>query len=266
MPCAASLGSGSWHVSRASVTGTSHIRAGLPCQDSSNHHVAGDVLIAAVADGAGSAAKSDVGSSLAAEVSVRTAELLLQETHDHSPHPIHATCLKRVVYGAVEQTRRELHHEAKCLDVDVRELATTLLLMVHTQNILAAGQIGDGAMVVSEGAGDYVTFITPQRGEYANQTNFVTTPEAMSRLDIRIEQMGNGLSRLAMFTDGLQNLVLRASDDSPHAPFFDPVFAWMGSQPGSVDTDQKLAAFLKSPRVTSRADDDLTLLLAAFRE
>ena len=266
MSCAASLGSGSWQVSRASVTGTSHIRAGLPCQDSSNHHVAGEVLIAAVADGAGSAAKSDVGSSIAAETSVLTAERLLQETHDHSPHPVHGTCLKRVIYGAVGQTRRGLREEAQRLDVDVRELATTLLLMVHTPSILAAGQIGDGAMVVSEGAGDYMTFITPQRGEYANQTNFVTSSEAMSMLEIRVEQVENDLSRLAMFTDGLQNLVLRSHDDSPHAPFFDPVFAWMESQPASVDTDQKLSAFLESPRVTSRADDDLTLLLAAFRE
>ena len=265
-PCAGSLGSGSWQVSRASVTGTSHLRAGLPCQDSSNHHVAGGVLIAAVADGAGSATMSDVGSALAAETSVRTAERLLREAHDHSPHPVHGTCLKRVVTGAVEHTRQELRDEAKRLDVDVRELATTLLLMVHTETVLAAGQIGDGAMVVSEGAGHYMTFITPQRGEYANQTNFLTSSEAMSKLDIRVEQMGHDLSRLAMFTDGIQNLVLRSDDDSPHAPFFDPVFAWLGSQPASDDTNRKLAAFLESPTVTRRADDDLTLLLASFRE
>ena len=29
------------------------------------------------------------------------------------------------------------------------------------------------------------------------------------------------------------------------------------------DTDRNLASFLESPRVTDRADDDLTLLLAA---
>ena len=248
------------------MTGTSHLRAGLPCQDSSNHHIAGGVLIAAVADGAGSARMSDVGSALAAETSVRTAERLLRESHDHSPHPIHGTCLKRVVTGAVEHTRRELRDEAKRLDVEIRDLATTLLLMVNTETVLAAGQIGDGAMVVSEGAGHYMTFITPQRGEYANQTNFLTSSEAMSKLDIRVEKMGNALSRLAMFTDGLQNLVLRSDDDSPHAPFFDPVFAWLASQPASDDTNRKLAAFLESPTVTRRADDDLTLLLASFRE
>ena len=266
MSCAGPLSGGYWRVSRASVTGTSHIKAGLPCQDSSNHHVAGELLIAAVADGAGSASMSDVGSALAVETSVRTAERLLHESHDHSPHPTHTTCLRRVVKGAVEHARRQLRQEAQRLDVEVRELATTLLLMVHSRTILAAGQIGDGAMVVSDGPGSYMTFITPQSGEYANQTNFVTSSRALSSLDIRVEQVRNGLTRLAMFSDGLQNLVLRAGDDSPHAPFFDPVFTWMVSQPVSEDTDRRLAAFLESPTVTRRADDDLTLLLAAFEE
>ena len=266
MSCAEPLEDRPWKVSRASVTGTSHLKAGLPCQDSSQHFVAGRTLIAAVADGAGSAAMSDVGSSLAAETSVRTAVRLLQENHDHSPHPFHETCLKRVVVGAVEDARRELHEEAQRLDVDVGQLATTLLLAVHTRSHLAAAQIGDGAVIVSDGPDAYATFITPQRGEYANQTHFLTSSDAMSRLDVRSERAPGDTHRLAMFTDGLQNLVLKSADDSPHAPFFNPVFAWLRSQSDSEDTVSKLAAFLESPSVTSRADDDLTLLLAALRE
>jgi len=255
-----------WMVSSASVTGTSHRRTGLPCQDSSSYSIADEVLIAAVADGAGSATMSDVGSALAAETSVKTIERLLSDYHDHTPHPLHETCLKRVVAGAVEEARRELHEESQRREVNVRQLATTLLLAVHTRDIMAAAQIGDGAMVVSDGSGQYATFIAPQRGEYANQTNFLTSSDAMSMLEVRIERVNDSSSRLAMFTDGLQNLVLRAADDSPHAPFFNPVFAWIASQPVSDDTDRKLAAFLESPRVTNRADDDLTLLLAAFEE
>ena len=255
-----------WKVSGASVTGTSHRRSGLPCQDSSSYRVTGGVLIAAVADGAGSATMSDIGSALAADVSVRTAERLLQEFHDHSPHPLHETCLKRVVTGAVQEARRELHEESKRLGVDVRQLATTLLLAIHTGSLLAAAQIGDGAMVVSKGPGAYATIITPQRGEYANQTNFLTSSDAIAKLDVRTARVGDNTHRLAMFTDGLQNIVLNSADDSPHAPFFDPVFAWMRSQPDADGADRKLAAFLESPRVTNRADDDLTLLLAALAE
>ena len=255
-----------WKVTGASVIGTSHRRSGLPCQDSSDYRVVDGVLIAAVADGAGSASMSDIGSALAAETSVRVVERLLGEYHDHSPHPIHETCLNRVITSAVEEARREIHEEAGRREVEVRQLATTLLLAVHTPSILAAAQIGDGAMVVSDGPGAYETFIVPQRGEYANQTSFLTSSDAMTKLDVRVERVDGDAARLAMFTDGIQNLVLRASDDSPHAPFFDPVFNWMRAQPASDDTDRKLAAFLESPRVTGRADDDLTLLLATRAE
>ena len=255
-----------WMVSRASVTGTSHLRSALPCQDSSDYRILKGVLIAAVADGAGSAAMSDVGSALAVETSVQTAERLIQEDHDHSPYPLHETCLKRVVTDAAEQTRHELNAESLRRGIDVSQLATTLLLAVYARNTLAAAQIGDGGLVVSDGPGSYATFITPQRGEYANQTNFLTSRNAMSQLDVRVERIGGDDPRLAMFTDGIQNLVLRAADNSPHAPFFDPVFAWMRSQADADDTARKLAMFLESPRVTNRADDDLTLLLATLTE
>ena len=279
--------SAAWKVTGASVMGTSHRRSGLPCQDSSNYRVVDGVLIAAVADGAGSASMSDVGSALAAETSVRTIERRVRSAWRgvrseslRASGACHDRWLECVVTGAVERARRELHEEAQRRDIDVRELATTLLLAVHTSSILAAAQIGDGAMVVSDGPDDYETFIIPQRGEYANQTSFLTSSDAMSKLDVRVERVarspspieGEGVEdgnvrRLAMFTDGIQNLVLNSSDDSPHAPFFDPVFAWMLSQPpDSDDTDGKLAAFLGSPRVTNRADDDLTLLLATRAE
>ena len=111
-----------WMVSGGSVTGTSHRRVGLPCQDSSSYCIAGEVLIAAVADGAGSAALSDVGSTLAAETSVRTAERLLKECHDHTPHPLGETCLKRVVLAAVDETRRVLDKEAERRDAEVGQL------------------------------------------------------------------------------------------------------------------------------------------------
>jgi serine/threonine protein phosphatase PrpC len=226
----------------------------------------GNVLIAAVADGAGSAAMSDVGSSLAAEKSVSTAERLLREHHDHSHHPLHETCLTGVITEGVEDARIRLQQESENRGVDIRQLGTTLLLVVHAPGVLAAGQIGDGAMVVSDGADAYTTLISPQRGEYANQTNFLTSSDAMTSLDVRVERVEGSCPRLAMFTDGIQNLVLDSADDSPHPPFFDPVFDWLLSDDHPDDPALELAAFLGSPMITNRSDDDLTLLVATLME
>ena len=255
----------SWMVGGASVVGVSHERNGLPCQDSARYRVCGDVLIAAVADGAGSAELSDVGSALAADTSARMAELLIIEEHDHAPHSLHETCLGPIIAASIVEARRELQDEAGRRGVELRQLATTLLLAIHTPRLLAVGQIGDGAAVASDGRGGYRTWIIPQRGgEYANQTNFLTSANAMSLLEVRVERLEPGASELAMFTDGLQNLALNGADNSPHIPFFAPLFRWMRSQPDGDAAARNLAAFMKSPKVTNRADDDLTLLLATF--
>ena len=108
---------------------------------------------------------------------------------------------------------------------------------------------------------DYALFCPLQRGEYANATNFVTSGYWQDTLDIRTRR--GGVNRLAMFTDGIQSIALSsAKGDAPHAPFFDPLFGWAEKQEDADASGDGLAAFLSSPILTARADDDLTLLLA----
>ena len=59
-----------WRYALASVVGTSHLASGTPCQDASTCQVLEDgsgrsVLVAFVADGAGSALYADEGATLA---------------------------------------------------------------------------------------------------------------------------------------------------------------------------------------------------------
>ena len=248
-----------WRVLSASVQGTSHIRAGLPCQDSvySRADLPGGALIAAVADGAGSAPLSDIGSSLAARESVEAARLSML----HTSANVSESYLRATAHASVLIARSALHREARKRGRSVRDFATTLILVISAGDVLAAAQIGDGAAVVSDRSGDYSLFTTPQRGEYANVTQFLTSANALDSLELKTETID--LSRLAMFTDGIQNLVLDAATGVPHAPFFAPIFSWFESNADRPDSASALKALLVSPRVTSRADDDVTLLLAS---
>lgn len=51
-----------WKAVARSASGTSHQNQGIGCQDYGNYRIFGDVIVGAVADGAGSAKHSDVGS------------------------------------------------------------------------------------------------------------------------------------------------------------------------------------------------------------
>ena len=65
-----------WRVYAAAAIGSSHVEAGMPCQDAHAHALVGDTLFAVVCDGAGSQPLSHVG---AQTLSRRVVELLADE-------------------------------------------------------------------------------------------------------------------------------------------------------------------------------------------
>ena len=257
-----------WRVARASVQGTSHARTGQPCQDSSSvcEDAPDGMLVAAIADGAGSAELSSDGSRIAAHAATRMAARLIRR----HVQPLYEGVLEEILQGAVHYARRELEAEACRREKKLRSFATTLIVAICAPEITGAAQIGDGAMVTAgkrlqqdDEDGGYALFSAPQRGEYANTTNFITSDNWQASLDIRT-QYGR-VPQVAMFTDGIQSIALNAvSGNTPHSPFFDPLFRWLERQVDHEDAGDRLAAFLSSPRVTARADDDLTLLLAVL--
>ena len=230
------------------------------------------MLVAAVADGAGSAELSADGSRIAARAATRSAVRLLR-LH---VHPVYEGVLEEILQESVQSARKELEAEARRQKKSLRDFATTLIVAICAPEITGAAQIGDGAMVTAglcmradsatparDEESGYSLFSAPQRGEYANTTNFITSDSWQDSLDIRTRY--GGVSHLAMFTDGIQSIALSAaSGNAPHAPFFDPLFSWAEKQEDTDAAGHGLAAFLSSPRVTARSDDDLTLLLAVL--
>ena len=258
-----------WRVVRASVQGTSHSKTCQPCQDSSSvgENAPAGMLVAAVADGAGSAELSADGSRIAACAATQRATRLLR----NHVHPLYEGVLEEILREAVHFARKALEAEAQRQNKSLRNFATTLIVAICAPGITGAAQIGDGAMVTADKRmprddedGCYTLFSAPQRGEYTNTTNFITSSDWQNSLDVRTRR--GGVSRLAMFTDGIQSIALNAaSDNAPHAPFFDPLFGWAEKQEDTDAAGDNLAAFLSSPRVTARSDDDLTLLLGVRR-
>lgn len=249
-----------WRVVAASVIGVSHGKVGLPCQDSHAWRVLpGGILIAAVADGAGSAPLAEVGSKCAAdaaiEVANENADRILAAGNSGSEDNCAAE-LKLCLNAALSAVETEAEKRGAA----VRDLATTLILVFAAPNWTAAIQVGDGAVVLRETDGSLLSLTTPPDAEYANETTFLTTPAATKTAQHGFHA-GVG-AQLALFSDGLQRLALLLPAGTPHSPFFAPLFRFAADSTDTVAADEQLTAFLTSPRITERADDDLTLLLA----
>lgn len=251
------VGAPAWRVVGASQVGTSHQKLGLPCQDA--HHwlqVEGHTLVAAVADGAGSAPLAAVGAATAARIAVETlySRLAAAPTSDEG--------WQGLLVEAFQTARSAVAAQAQALGAEARDLATTLVLAVATPSLLAAAQVGDGAVVVATDDGAVIGLSEPSVGEYLNETVFLTAPDALTNLSVRVRHRPP--RHLALFTDGLQMLALKMPDGTPHPPFFGPLFRFVEGTTDPEEAREQLAAFLAAPKVTGRTDDDLTLVLATL--
>lgn len=266
-----------WRVVAASVCGTSHQKRSQPCQDAHGWQITPEgVLIAAVADGAGSATFGEVG----AQVAVRTvishlyqsnwlsfpAAFNAQKPSDGlesklSEVPqVSSSHLPPPIFQALESARNAVELEAQTRQSSVREFATTLLVVVATPQWVVATQVGDGAVVMEE-ADRAIALTAPQSGEYINETTFLVSPNALETAQFLFWQ--GSPTHLAMFSDGLQLLALEMPAAKPHPPFFSPLFRFISQDDlDDGDAQAQLENFLNSPRVTERTDDDITLLLA----
>jgi hypothetical protein len=99
-----------------------------------------------------------------------------------------------------------------------------------------------------------------QKGEFANETHFLTQRDAHQQLSVQACRCA--VVSLAVMSDGLLRLALKLPSGEPHVPFFQPLFGFAAAQ--VQDRDAQLAAFLASERVCARSDDDKTLVLAAY--
>lgn len=246
-----------WRVIAASVRGKSHEKVGQLCQDA--HHwekLPDGVLVAAVADGAGSATLGKVGAIVAAQTAV---EICLQA---HKPRHDDGEGWQEVLSDALVAAKIAVEAEAIACNMTARDLATTLILVIATPKLIAAAQVGDGVAVAGDARGNIIALTTPQRGEYANETTFLVSPNALDTAQINLWH--GTPANIAILSDGLQLLALEVGEGTPHTPFFSPLFNFIAAVTDEDEAKEQLVAFLRSPRIAERTDDDLTLLLATL--
>lgn len=254
-----------WRVVAASVRGTSHERVGQLCQDAHQwEKLSEGVLVAAVADGAGSATLGKVGAIVASQTAVETITLNVGK-HNHAPLlslPEDEQGWHLLLTKALEAAKTAVEAEAIACKMTARDLATTLIVVVATPNLIAAAQVGDGVAVASDANGNFIALTAPQRGEYINETTFLVSPNALDTAQVNL---WHGVTaNIAVLSDGLQMLALEMNEGKPHVPFFSPLFHFMADVTDESEAKEQLVAFLRSPRIIDRTDDDLTLLLATL--
>ncbi|MCX5980420.1 MAG: PP2C family serine/threonine-protein phosphatase [Nostocales cyanobacterium LacPavin_0920_SED1_MAG_38_18] len=253
-----------WKAIARSAVGTSHQEQKIRCQDCGNYRIFNDVIVGAVADGAGSAKYSHFGSELAVETVIKCfADINELPDKQGFSQPLSEMEAKEVFTKFVKDVITALNKKADNNDYSVHDLACTLLVFIATPEWVAAMQIGDGFMVVSSQDAEYQLLFEPDKGEFFNETTFVTSANALEEMQVQV--ISGKQEFICASTDGLEKVAIRLSDWKPHPPFFKPLEEYLREtdKPGGND-DNYIIDFLNSERLNSRTDDDKTLLLCLF--
>lgn len=152
----------------------------------------GTGIVAAVSDGAGSAPEAGTGSLVAAHYATMGA---WRRATEKSAEP--SACVR----AGIRAAREKLEERAKRDRRSMENYHTTLIVAAATKNKAAVAHIGDGASIAKTG-GQYKMLTIPARGEYANETFFITM-DGYKNLTAYNEV--HEPEELILFTDGVQN-------------------------------------------------------------
>ncbi|MBN1813831.1 MAG: protein phosphatase 2C domain-containing protein [Anaerolineae bacterium] len=245
-----------WRIVGASVQGTSHQQNDVPCQDAHGYRVLlNGAVVIAVADGAGTASRSHEGAQRAVKQALDTLERDLAYNVLRTEFE-----WQRLMTAAFRQAREDIVGHARWENAPLRDFAATLTCAVASNDELAVGQIGDCLAVARKGPDDPLFVAAqPQRGEYANETFFLTLEDALDHLQVHVYPP---VQTLVLMSDGVVRLAVNVVENVPHTPFFRPLLDFAAEMKDEKTAQEQLAAFLASERVCARTDDDKTLVLA----
>lgn len=289
----------SWKAIARSAIGTSHEKQEMPCQDYGSYQILDDVIIGAVADGAGSAKYAEIGAELAVKTVLEAfteedISKITKSVHSESSESKHQSSwnwksltslgmkdrngassvaihqplsyseqeVRQILTETVQKVKVALEQQATNNNYSIDDLACTLLVFIATPDWIAAMQIGDGFIVLRCQEEDAQLLFPPDKGEYINETTFVTSANALEAMRVCVKTVKPEF--ICASTDGLERLAIRMSDWTPFTPFFQPLEQYLRVTNNPEEEDEYLKSFLNSDRLNARTDDDKTLLLCLY--
>lgn len=264
----------SWRIAKASIIGTGHIGANMPCQDNHYYMQIDDMLIAAVSDGLGSAAHSEIGSEIVTKRAVTYIADYFgslkpsqkqrrfwpwHKQPDPAPPPT-APALETVCREAFTTARAALITQASTDSKELRDYACTLLVAVVLADQWVVMHIGDGAVVGVFQDDNTRTLSIPDNGEFINVTMPLTSTDYLTNL--RFTHNTEALQGVGLVSDGVQPMCINYKTGEAYDGFFRPLIQWIRTNKDMAQADKAMAQMLDTPRFRQKSDDDMTLFLA----
>lgn len=267
-----------WRIAAATARGPSHDRTGDPNQDSFEIRTSPDgrVVVVVVSDGAGSAERSDEGSSTCVKIMSqwlldigmnRQADIARTLTHDNQA----GQSLLELIAQGLEHVRISLKHTGSDLRLYAHTFTGVLISPVGGLVV----QIGDSPVVLARSSrviGDdrepgvdhfaESRILIPEKGEYANETHFVTQDDWLVRLQ-PVTLNPDRFDTFMIMSDGAGDLVINRKEI--FKPLAGSLMKQLVQARDGYARDTLIEALITDPRCDEVTSDDKTLVVMFSR-
>lgn len=251
------------HLSVTAI-GSSHVQRGLPCQDASaSLTLDRGACLLVVADGAGSAPRSDIGARIAVELAVKHAAVVWPRGAPTAEGL--RNFLGSLLGGVANQFRQLVGVDPRMMDGPPGEYATTLAVTVVAWPWVAYGGIGDAFLVGCDPDEKLHLLVPPAKeGEFRNETQFLDPSATMSCRVVFDET----LSGVVLSTDGLEKFIeerVVGDDAATRQPVMwapSRTFAGLIAAARRGTPPQELAATFAAEDFQKRKGDDIGVSVA----
>ena len=249
-----------WKVGGVSIAGFSHFEEDIPCQDAHTFRVRDESrIIAAIADGAGSARLSHIGAQAFVDA------IVAQIYNLPSPGEFDPQLIASEIITSVNEMRDQLIRHGDDLQdggtPSLSDFAATLIVAVADLNGGTFFHVGDGAGVAFNQGGDLeATVSKPQNGEYANETYFLTMDDWENYL--RITPFAEYSDTILLMSDGVTPMAMSQGYATPEFKnFVNPIVKFLRDNDDATGKSGVINT-LSGDTVRKITGDDKTLLWA----
>jgi len=205
-------------IAGATITGRGHIKKNVPCQDKIFSTKNQDFSFIGLADGAGSCKHSDIGAELVVK---ELSKLLYKNFNKYYKLGYHGVSSRIISHLQVR-----LFVLAQNLRIAYKELSSTMLFVVKKDNRFIAGHLGDGVIgCLKENKLKVIS--SPDNGEYANSTIFVTASQAYKNLKLFKGELTN-IEGFVLMSDGTEESLYNKKEQSL-AEGVNQMFNWLAT-------------------------------------
>lgn len=260
-----------WQLSEASARGKAHVDNSLPNQDAVQVVTSanGDIACAVVSDGAGTAARSAEGSRAAAD---HIALKMCEFGRRYRDGPLELEAVREELELQIALVRRRLDPQ----EASLREFHCTLVMWLGTPAGSVIAQIGDSAALATRFAwvnaadGQHADFFPDggyrlhevERGEYSNETHFITEPDWRSHL--RIALLPADIDAVVLMTDGAMDIAML--NGKVFRGFLSNLVGKLLATPDLASRQATIHAWLDDRQTYGVTGDDKTLFVAVRQQ